>query len=122
MKESFTIELKPWDSSTMRTVSVCYSLNILLAVWTVASLLAPCPVQSCNDPVAFKTSILRSFIAIFPMLSLKTSPIPIGLTPDCLTKGINLHARKASRCFAILSGHNILVISAIVFLKCSPIC
>lgn len=54
------------------------------------------------------------------MMRLKTSPIPIGLTPDCLSKGINLYARKASSCFPVLYWYNLLVRSAIVFLKCSP--
>lgn len=54
------------------------------------------------------------------MILLSIFPIPNGLKPSCLSKGINLHAKKAFRCFAVLSWHNLLVISAIAFLNSSP--
>ena len=44
----------------------------------------------------------------------------MGLTPGCLSKGISLQAKNASRCFTVLSRHSRLVIPGIAFLKSSP--
>ena len=41
---------------------------------------------------------------MFLMMRLGTSPMPTGLTPGFLSKGINLYAVKASRCLAVLHG------------------
>ena len=95
----------------MKTASIFSLLNIFIAASPLASFLA----KSRYDPVTFKTYLLRGFITTFPMTRLTTSTILIGLTPDYLSKGINLNAKKASGCFAVSYRRSRWVISAIVF-------
>ena len=51
-----------------------------------------CVSQSCKDPLA-KAKLFKIFITIFPIIYLKTSSIPIGWTPGCLSKGSSLQAK-----------------------------
>ena len=59
---------------------------------------------------------LMVFVTVFVMIRRETSPIPMGLTPGRLSKGINLLARRSlSMDGSIVSVHNLLVTSAFFF-------
>ena len=45
--------------------------------------------------LAFTKSVFKSFRTIFSITRLKTSPIPITLTPVCLSKTISLQVKNA---------------------------
>ena len=55
-----------------------------------------CKSQSCKSPELSRIFLLKVFIAARPRILVITSPIPIGLTPGFLFKGISLNAKIAS--------------------------
>ena len=54
-----------------------------------------CLAHVCRQPAAFVMSSFRSVITAFDIILLDASPIPIGLTPWHLFKGISQHASNA---------------------------
>ena len=73
------------------------SRNIWFIACVAASHPASCPAHNCNDPAFFMISGLIVDIIAFPIIRLNTSPIPIGRTPEYLSRGISLAAVHASK-------------------------
>ena len=85
--------------------------------WIAASDPSTCPPHSFSNP-AWRTSFFNRIIAVLPAIHLSTST-PIGLSPDRLSNGINLHAMNDFRdsAFFISSKHSLLTNSANVLRK-----
>ena len=55
------------------------------------------PTHSCLIPTALKMSSLMTDSTALPIILLETSPIPIGLTPGCLSSAMSLLQVKPLR-------------------------
>ena len=90
------IRLNALSASTNKIALLLSSLNIELKVYSAVSHPARWPAQSCKSPELSRIFLLKVFIAARPRILVITSPIPIGLTPGFLFKGISLNAKIAS--------------------------
>ena len=71
--------------------------NTLLIAWMAASHPDCWSTHSCCTPATFKTSSLTIYRMALPIILLATSPIPMGLTPGCLSMTMSLHDVSAFR-------------------------
>ena len=94
------MELKVFSASISKIPSMLSSLKTSYISCIAASDPATCPSHSCSDPAAWSTSFFNRIITAFPEILLSTFPTPIGLSPDRLSNGINLHAMNDSRDYA----------------------
>ena len=81
-------------ASTSKTASDSSSSNKILVECTPASQPASSPAHNCREPA---TSLISSpIIDMMALLTIRrvTSPIPMGLTPGCLSIAISLQATK----------------------------
>ena len=75
-----------------------------------------CPRQSWHFEPSDMSSFFRHLNIVRPIILRITSPMPMGLTPGFLSKGINLHALYGSISSGFSSSvANFLAILAIVF-------
>ena len=82
------------SASTSNTASVLIEANTLRRACMAASHPDGCPAQTWDTPAARVISLLSTVIRDLPMIRLRTSPIPIGLTPGFLSRGISLLLRR----------------------------
>ena len=110
------ILLKALSASTNRTASHSSSAKTSAIACTKASHPPRCPAHNWRSPADSMISVLQLRTTALPMIRLKTSPIPIGLRPGFLSRGISFEANSAARELSSLQNrfrHNFLVNVAI---------
>ena len=92
----FTI-LNSFVSSIRSTASVFCSLKISCIAWIAASYPASWPAKTCSEPNDYVISSRIVDTTTLPAICRRISPMLIGRKPRLLSRGINLHAKNASK-------------------------
>ena len=110
------IWLNALSATTNKIALLSYSISIDLKTCTAVSPPTCGPAQSWKPPARSRVFHLKIFITVRSRILLITSPVSIGLTSEFLSKGIILHAKKASSDASFpqyLFKHNFFVMSSI---------
>ena len=89
--------LKAFSASISSMASVSGFSNSFLNLWRAYSIPHFWPRQSWKFFPRFLRSHFIHWVIVFPIMLLKTSPIPMGRTPGFLSRGIRRHELYAVR-------------------------